>query len=306
MTSLSPRPRGLPGGHRAAAPGAVRRVPPDSRASAASPSTPPTAGGPRSTSLASSTGSGWSTWRCPRPAATRSSTPTGCTPTGLRPCCCTATTTCSRWTRSRSGRRRRSSPLVRDGRILARGASDDKSNITAAVAAAEALLATRGSLPVNLKLVFEGEEESSSVHLDPWLTANAARLARRRRAGGRCGLLRGEPPGGDDRAAGHLRRRDPRPRTVPGRPLRRPRRGDREPDQRARGDHRGAQGSRRPDPHPGLLRRRRDPHARPTGRPSRRCRSTRRPTAPSSTSRPWPARPAGPPSSGAGPARRST
>ncbi len=68
-------------------------------------------------------------------------------------------------------------PLVRDGRILARGASDDKSNITAAVAAAEALLATRGSLPVNLKLVFEGEEESSSVHLDPWLTANAARLA---------------------------------------------------------------------------------------------------------------------------------
>ncbi len=68
-------------------------------------------------------------------------------------------------------------PLVRDGRVLARGASDDKSNITVAVAAVEALLATRGVLAVNLKLVFEGEEESSSVHLDPWLTANAARLA---------------------------------------------------------------------------------------------------------------------------------
>jgi acetylornithine deacetylase/succinyl-diaminopimelate desuccinylase-like protein len=68
-------------------------------------------------------------------------------------------------------------PVVRDGRVLARGASDDKSNITAAVAAVEAVLATRGALPVNLKLVFEGEEESSSVHLDAWLSANAARLA---------------------------------------------------------------------------------------------------------------------------------
>jgi acetylornithine deacetylase/succinyl-diaminopimelate desuccinylase-like protein len=68
-------------------------------------------------------------------------------------------------------------PIVRDGRVLARGASDDKSNITAALDAVEALLATRGTLPVNLKLVFEGEEESSSVHLDAWLTANAARLA---------------------------------------------------------------------------------------------------------------------------------
>jgi acetylornithine deacetylase/succinyl-diaminopimelate desuccinylase-like protein len=68
-------------------------------------------------------------------------------------------------------------PIVRDGRVLARGASDDKSNISIALAAAEALLATRGALPVNLRLVFEGEEESSSVHLDPWLAANRARLA---------------------------------------------------------------------------------------------------------------------------------
>ena len=68
-------------------------------------------------------------------------------------------------------------PTVRDGRVLARGASDDKSNISIALAAAEALLATRGTLPVNLKLVFEGEEESSSIHLEPWLAANAMRLA---------------------------------------------------------------------------------------------------------------------------------
>lgn len=68
-------------------------------------------------------------------------------------------------------------PLVRDGRLLARGASDDKSNVLIALLAAEAVLAVEGRLPVNLKLVFEGEEESSSVHLDAWLAANRERLA---------------------------------------------------------------------------------------------------------------------------------
>ena len=67
-------------------------------------------------------------------------------------------------------------PIVRDGRVLARGASDDKSNVCIALFAVEAILATRGALPLNLRFVFEGEEESSSVHLEPWLTANAARL----------------------------------------------------------------------------------------------------------------------------------
>jgi acetylornithine deacetylase/succinyl-diaminopimelate desuccinylase-like protein len=42
--------------------------------------------------------------------------------------------------------------------------------------AIEALMRTRGSLPVNLRLVIEGEEESSSLHLDAWLTANRDRL----------------------------------------------------------------------------------------------------------------------------------
>ena len=35
---------------------------------------------------------------------------------------------------------------------------------------------TRGALPVNLKVVIEGEEESSSIHLDAWLEANKDRL----------------------------------------------------------------------------------------------------------------------------------
>lgn len=68
-------------------------------------------------------------------------------------------------------------PTVVGDRILARGASDDKSNITIFSQAVEALLATRGRLPINLRFVFEGEEESASVHLRPWLEANRDRLS---------------------------------------------------------------------------------------------------------------------------------
>jgi acetylornithine deacetylase/succinyl-diaminopimelate desuccinylase-like protein len=68
-------------------------------------------------------------------------------------------------------------PAVVGGRVLARGASDDKANVAILVQAAGALLATRGTLPVNLRLIFEGEEESASEHLEPWLLANRERLA---------------------------------------------------------------------------------------------------------------------------------
>ena len=68
-------------------------------------------------------------------------------------------------------------PVVVGDRILGRGVADDKGQLHLHLRATEALLATRGGLPVNLKLVFEGEEESSSVHLDAWLAANRERLA---------------------------------------------------------------------------------------------------------------------------------
>jgi acetylornithine deacetylase/succinyl-diaminopimelate desuccinylase-like protein len=68
-------------------------------------------------------------------------------------------------------------PTVEGDRMLGRGVADDKGQLHIHLRATEALLATRGRLPVNLKFVFEGEEESSSVHLDPWLTANRERLA---------------------------------------------------------------------------------------------------------------------------------
>jgi acetylornithine deacetylase/succinyl-diaminopimelate desuccinylase-like protein len=68
-------------------------------------------------------------------------------------------------------------PVVRDGRVLGRGAADDKSHVEMLVRAAEAVLAVRGALPVNLKLMIEGEEESSSPSLEPWMRANRDLLA---------------------------------------------------------------------------------------------------------------------------------
>ena len=67
-------------------------------------------------------------------------------------------------------------PVVKEGRMLARGASDCKCHISMHARAVEALLASRKALPVNLKFAIEGEEESSSVHLDAWLEANKGRL----------------------------------------------------------------------------------------------------------------------------------
>jgi acetylornithine deacetylase/succinyl-diaminopimelate desuccinylase-like protein len=67
-------------------------------------------------------------------------------------------------------------PVVKDGQMLARGASDCKCHVSMHLRAIEALMRTRGALPVNLKFVIEGEEESSSIHLDAWLEANKDRL----------------------------------------------------------------------------------------------------------------------------------
>jgi acetylornithine deacetylase/succinyl-diaminopimelate desuccinylase-like protein len=68
-------------------------------------------------------------------------------------------------------------PVIDGDRLLARGAADDKGQVHAHLMAAEAVLATRGAFPVNLKYLFEGEEESGSASLEPWLQANKERLA---------------------------------------------------------------------------------------------------------------------------------
>jgi acetylornithine deacetylase/succinyl-diaminopimelate desuccinylase-like protein len=67
-------------------------------------------------------------------------------------------------------------PTVRDGRLYARGASDDKCPLFVALTALESLLAD-GALPVNVKLLIEGEEEMGSRHLEPTVRANRALLA---------------------------------------------------------------------------------------------------------------------------------
>lgn len=66
-------------------------------------------------------------------------------------------------------------PVERDGRLYARGALDSKLHVMAHLKAAEALLATGGA-PVNLKFLFEGEEESGSEHIIRFVGANPALL----------------------------------------------------------------------------------------------------------------------------------
>lgn len=56
-------------------------------------------------------------------------------------------------------------PEVRDGRIYARGASDDKGQVFMHLAVFEAFLKTEGKIPVNIKVCIEGEEEIGSENL---------------------------------------------------------------------------------------------------------------------------------------------
>jgi acetylornithine deacetylase/succinyl-diaminopimelate desuccinylase-like protein len=68
-------------------------------------------------------------------------------------------------------------PQVRNERIWARGVSDDKGQLFLHIRAIEALLQTEGKLPVNVKVLFEGEEEIGSPHLGPFISEHAAQLA---------------------------------------------------------------------------------------------------------------------------------
>ena len=68
-------------------------------------------------------------------------------------------------------------PTVRDGRLYARGVSDDKGPMLIPIAVAEAFFATAGGLPVNIKFMFEGEEEIGSRHLDTFVQQHQELLA---------------------------------------------------------------------------------------------------------------------------------
>ncbi|MFN8475688.1 MAG: dipeptidase [Anaerolineae bacterium] len=68
-------------------------------------------------------------------------------------------------------------PLERAGNLYGRGTADDKGQAFATLKAVEAYLKTCGALPVNVKFILEGEEETGSAHLTPFIEANVPLLA---------------------------------------------------------------------------------------------------------------------------------
>jgi acetylornithine deacetylase/succinyl-diaminopimelate desuccinylase-like protein len=66
---------------------------------------------------------------------------------------------------------------IRDGEIYARGSADDKGQVFMHFKAIEAHLKQNGALPVNMKIILEGEEEVGSVNLDDFIRAHKDDLA---------------------------------------------------------------------------------------------------------------------------------
>ncbi|MCJ7554239.1 MAG: dipeptidase [Ignavibacteriaceae bacterium] len=63
-------------------------------------------------------------------------------------------------------------PTIKDGKIYARGATDDKGQMFMHIKSVEAYFKTMGHLPLNVKFIIEGEEEIGSTNLTPFLKQN--------------------------------------------------------------------------------------------------------------------------------------
>jgi len=63
-------------------------------------------------------------------------------------------------------------PAIRQEKLYARGVIDNKCGVIVNLNAVESILETAGQLPVNLKFIFEGEEESGSPSMEPFVKAN--------------------------------------------------------------------------------------------------------------------------------------
>jgi acetylornithine deacetylase/succinyl-diaminopimelate desuccinylase-like protein len=64
-------------------------------------------------------------------------------------------------------------PIIRDGRLYARGVGDNKGQHFAQLMALETLLACRGTLPCNIKVLLEGEEEIGSPHMPEFIQTHS-------------------------------------------------------------------------------------------------------------------------------------
>ena len=63
-------------------------------------------------------------------------------------------------------------PVIKNGKIYARGATDDKGQMFMHIKSIEAFFKTLGSLPLNVKFIIEGEEEVASEHLEKFIGRN--------------------------------------------------------------------------------------------------------------------------------------
>jgi acetylornithine deacetylase/succinyl-diaminopimelate desuccinylase-like protein len=68
-------------------------------------------------------------------------------------------------------------PSIRNGKLFARGASDDKGHLVSRLFAIDSILEATGELPCNVKFIIEGEEETSSIHLHGFIEQNQELLA---------------------------------------------------------------------------------------------------------------------------------
>jgi acetylornithine deacetylase/succinyl-diaminopimelate desuccinylase-like protein len=67
-------------------------------------------------------------------------------------------------------------PAIRDGNMYARGAVDDKGQVMLVLAALEAWSKTTGGLPINVKVLLEGEEEIGGEAIEDYVQTHSARL----------------------------------------------------------------------------------------------------------------------------------